>query len=205
MQGGQYISKLLLLLIAFIVILFLCSGITHAEQFVYQSKLTTIYYSHPDQFQSFAEKLRHDYLALTSSEDFAGNNHIPTRVSIGELADMLFQRVQLVLDMPLPRLTVNIGLYSGKKEFSEVYSNILIKSSPDTYAQCAMNSGEAPIAFYWKKTNTIYLRTENLSMGILAHEMAHAVIDHYFIIRPPGRTSEILCQYVDKQISAGEF
>ena len=39
-----------------------------------------------------------------------------------------------------------------------------------------------------------------LRVGILAHEMAHAVIDHYFGVKPPKATAEILAQYVDAHI-----
>jgi hypothetical protein len=42
-------------------------------------------------------------------------------------------------------------------------------------------------------------------MGILAHEMGHAVIDHYFVIKPPPKIAELLCHYVDTEISARNF
>jgi hypothetical protein len=33
--------------------------------------------------------------------------------------------------------------------------------------------------------------------GILAHEMAHAIIDQFLTVRPPSATAEILARYVD--------
>jgi hypothetical protein len=32
---------------------------------------------------------------------------------------------------------------------------------------------------------------------MLAHEMAHSIIDHYLRVRPPHATAEILARYVD--------
>jgi hypothetical protein len=40
--------------------------------------------------------------------------------------------------------------------------------------------------------NTIYLNVDDLHEELLAHEMAHAIIDHYLLVRPPPATAEIL-------------
>ena len=34
----------------------------------------------------------------------------------------------------------------------------------------------------------------------MAHEIAHAIIDHYLLIRPPRATAEILAHYVDEHL-----
>jgi hypothetical protein len=55
-------------------------------------------------------------------------------------------------------------------------------------------------AFYIQKNDTIYLNIDDLHEGMLAHEMAHAIIGRYFLVRPPRSTAEILAQYVDKHL-----
>jgi hypothetical protein len=40
----------------------------------------------------------------------------------------------------------------------------------------------------------------DLHEGMLAHEMAHAIIDHFFAVRPPSSTAEILARYVGKHL-----
>ena len=45
------------------------------------------------------------------------------------------------------------------------------------------------------------IRVQDINEGILAHEMAHAIIDHFFDIRPPRATAEILARYVDKHLN----
>ena len=37
--------------------------------------------------------------------------------------------------------------------------------------------------------------------GMLAHEMAHSIIDHYLTVRPPKRSAEILARFVDKHLA----
>ena len=56
------------------------------------------------------------------------------------------------------------------------------------------------MAWYLYQYHSIYINLEDLHEGILAHEMAHSIIDHYLIIRPPGATAEILARYVDSHL-----
>ena len=55
-------------------------------------------------------------------------------------------------------------------------------------------------AWYIYESNTIYINADDVHEGILAHEMAHSIIDHYFSVRPPRATAEILARYVDKHL-----
>ena len=41
------------------------------------------------------------------------------------------------------------------------------------------------------------MNARDLSAGMLAHECAHAIVDHYLAVRPPRATAEILARYVD--------
>jgi len=56
------------------------------------------------------------------------------------------------------------------------------------------------IAFYSHKTRSITVAVDRVTDGVLAHEIAHAVICHYFPVPPPERTQEILAQYVDRHL-----
>ena len=48
--------------------------------------------------------------------------------------------------------------------------------------------------------NTVYLNVQDVHEGMLAHELGHAIIDHYLEVRPPRATAEILARYVDKNL-----
>ncbi|OIO38205.1 MAG: hypothetical protein AUJ72_02910 [Candidatus Omnitrophica bacterium CG1_02_46_14] len=57
-----------------------------------------------------------------------------------------------------------------------------------------------PAALYSHPTRTIILAVNRTTDGILAHEMAHAIINAYFPVPPPEKAQEILAQYVDKNL-----
>ncbi len=56
------------------------------------------------------------------------------------------------------------------------------------------------IAEYSHRTRSITVAVDRVTDGVLAHEMAHAVINAYFPVPPPEKAQEILAQYVDKHL-----
>lgn len=52
-------------------------------------------------------------------------------------------------------------------------------------------------SFYFHEKNIIYISVQDLELGILGHEIAHAIISHYFVVPPPMKVQEVLCGYVD--------
>jgi hypothetical protein len=162
------------------------------KEHTYKSKLVTIQYNDEHLLQEFEDKIRPSSFSYALNTIFLGESGASKDASLGEFVDRLFKRVQQILDMPLPSLRVKVQLLKDQKDVSWTWASITGKPT------------KAP-AFYWQKTNTIYLQPRELSTGILAHEMGHAVIDHYFVIRPPSKVAEMLCEYVDKEISSQPF
>lgn len=108
--------------------------------------------------------------------------------------DAVYERVQDILGMRTKTKKVIIKIFSNKKQFHATYQ----KLNKDTLQSYQMTVGIR--AFYIQKNDTIYLNINDLHEGMLAHEMAHSIIDHYFLVRPPTSTAEILAQYVDKHL-----
>ncbi len=52
-------------------------------------------------------------------------------------------------------------------------------------------------SFYFFDQNTIYISLEDTTLGMLGHEIAHAIISHYFVVPPSTKVQEVLCGYVD--------
>jgi hypothetical protein len=48
--------------------------------------------------------------------------------------------------------------------------------------------------------NTIYLSFNEMTLGIISHEMAHAIISNYFVTPPSPKIQEILSGYVEYSI-----
>ena len=58
------------------------------------------------------------------------------------------------------------------------------------------------IAEYSHHTRTIAVKVDRVTDGVLAHEMAHAVMNAFFPVPPPEKAQEILAQYVDAHLWA---
>ena len=164
-----------------------------ADDHIFQSKFVTVHYSDSDQLESFAKKIHASAFTRTLNQVLVGRGgRLSSQSELGEFLDELLERVQLVLDMPTLNSHVEIQIHENIEEVSAVYSQITGGYS------------DAP-SFYCRKTNTIHIQTQHLTVGMLTHELGHAVMGHYFAIQPPEKISEMLSQYVDKEIEAGNF
>ena len=56
------------------------------------------------------------------------------------------------------------------------------------------------IAYYSHETRSITAVASRVTDGVLAHEIAHAVMSAYFSPVPPEKSQEILAQYVDQHL-----
>ena len=101
--------------------------------------------------------------------------------------DAVFERVQAILDMRKRIPKVRVRLYPDKAALKKAYAVI---------------SGDKRVmrAWYLFRTNTVYLNVRDLHEGMLAHELAHGIIDNFLRVRPPTNTAEILARYVDAHL-----
>lgn len=106
---------------------------------------------------------------------------------VAQQVDLLFERVQEILDMRKKMESVTINIYANKEQLADAYISIYHKS-------CNVR------AWYSYKNNTIYLSVSDLHEGMLAHELAHSIIDYYLLVRPPMASAEILARYVDSHL-----
>jgi len=89
--------------------------------------------------------------------------------------DRIISRVEAILDMWPENFNVHLYLHRGALKPNEV-------------------------AFYEYKTKSLNISVDYASDGVLAHEVAHAIINQYFATPPPSKVQEILSQYVDKHL-----
>lgn len=52
-------------------------------------------------------------------------------------------------------------------------------------------------SYYLHETKTIYISYKDLTLGMLGHEIAHAIISNYFVVLPSMQVQEILSGYVE--------
>ncbi len=162
------------------------------HDYIYQTNLITIYYNDRSVLLRFKERIKPDAMALAIDNILLGEELNPDE-ELKRYVDKLFQKVQLILDMPRPKLKIKMRLFSEYDDLMKVYNKY------------TKGKGASPPAFFMESENTIFINVRAVTRGILAHEMAHAVISDYFIIDPPSNVAEILCRYVDKKISGQSF
>lgn len=110
------------------------------------------------------------------------------RAHVKESVDRIVFRVKALLDMHPDALKFTIVLHPTEKGLNDAYKGLGAVADP-------------PIAFYSHKSRTIHIGLQNASDGVFAHEVAHAVINFYFIVPPPAQMQEILSQYVDRHLN----
>ena len=151
-----------------------------------ESRYALIKYKTLEDLERFDDSI--DYLpskrGLKSLFSFLGPKD-PT-VSAKQKVDVMFERVQQLLNMYRFKEKVIINIYP-KKSFYEVRSKML---GEDCHFR----------AWYIFEQNTIYLNVKDVHDGIVAQEMAYAIIDHFVTFPLPRAACRVLALYVDKNL-----
>ncbi len=150
---------------------------------IYETNCCTIQYFDEEHLKRFA--LRIGAVKYTSKGMDENPSNIKTRMN------EIMKNVQASLDMYTSDLRVSIILYPDYNSLARVFRQHTRKGPVNTFTD------SSPLAFYSHKTKTIYVDVSSITDGVLAHEMAHGVINFYFKTPPPAKMQEILAQYVD--------
>ena len=152
-----------------------------------ETKFTIVNYQSKDQLKKFNDKInyesRESYLNSLSKAPQVKN----LSQEVTEKMDSLFERVQQILDMRKRMKRVSIMVYLDRLQLDQAY-------------QKNFNEKGHLRAWYSFKQNRIFINVNDVHDGMLAHEMAHAIIDHYLKVRPPKASAEILARYVDTHL-----
>ena len=154
---------------------------------VVKTRYLNLHYQYPsdiEQFDAAIKPVKH----LSGFSSFSAGE--PKQGRFGPLSDKvdrLVEKVQLILDMRKP-IRINVRIHSNKKALHDTYFKLFRKRRKLR-------------AWYIFERNTIYVNVKDLFSGMLAHEVAHAVIDNYMDARPPRATAEILARYVDGHLN----
>lgn len=187
------IFKRLLSLIYWNFFLFSLYGVAHGETSVninWQSldtKYTFIHYQSLEDLKKFNQKVDYSPGEWGIKGLFSRSDSSNMIDRLKKKVDALYERVQEILDMRKKMKKITINIYCNKKQLHAAYQEIYKKPRKLR-------------AWYVYEYNTIYISVDDLHEGMLAHEMAHSIIDHYLTVRPPGATAEILARYVDSHL-----
>lgn len=114
----------------------------------------------------------------------------PTRESeFADMIDTLFAQVCNILDMQLYSFKGTIKICRDSAQLNEIYHTLFGKAP-----------GKTTRSFYAYSVNTVYTSAENFLLGVIGHEIAHAVISRYFVVLPSEKIQEVLAAYVEYQL-----
>jgi hypothetical protein len=142
-----------------------------------ETKHTIIRYHAKKDLEKFNSMIDYSPASMGLKGLFSKQDSDDLSDKIKQKVDAVYERVQEILDMR--KLTDH-----DKKELHAAYYEVFQKTSQLR-------------AWYIYESNTIYINANDMHEGILAHEMAHAIIDQFLSVRPPPATAEILARFVD--------
>ena len=180
----------LLLAVSIALLLFLAPCLFAQEPSkIYQTQYAAISYTDEKDLHTFT---RNTGSGLSFLRENPERNPLLAKTQV----DKIVETICSLLDMHPSKLNFSITLYRTQGEVSTAYYRA--SAGANAYKSQGMTTGAAPIAFYSHSTRNITVALDNITEGILAHEIAHAIISTYFVTPPPARMQEILAQYMDK-------
>jgi len=154
------------------------------EMKVFSTLFCTVFYEEGVELKTVNNRINLRFCNFYSPRRHKGTDPTSIEEILSEKLDAIFTRVEDILDMYPSRIHVTIKIYKARQTLDRIYEDIFgEKNTADS--------------FYIYKTNTIYTLENFINEGVLAHEMAHCIIDHYFVILPPRKIQEMLAVYAD--------
>ncbi len=130
------------------------------------------------------KKLNYDYFLQV--ETFFAEGRVSSHPDdlLGTTLDAIYREVETILGLEVPGFHGVIVICPDKaavgEEFHKLYGMPFAERS-----------------FYILEGNTIFISYQDLTLGMLGHEVAHAVISGYFVVPPPTKVQEVLAGYVE--------
>ncbi|MDP2920953.1 MAG: hypothetical protein Q8O12_01100 [Candidatus Omnitrophota bacterium] len=177
-----------IIFVPFIILSIVLSGKTgysqEEDRSFFSSKFCTVFYANDVDLKKVNRRVSLGFSNFYSPRKYGGSSGLSIENILSDKLDAIFNKAEEILDMYPAKIHVAINVYKTQDDLDRVYEEFF-------------NEPNKAVSFYIYKTNTIYTVESQLTENILAHEMAHCIIDHYFVILPPRKIQEMLSVYVD--------
>lgn len=150
-----------------------------------KGRYTTIVYSDIKLLKDFNTKIR---MGRKLNYYFKQKKVLTFEDEVLAKVDTIIEKAEVVLDMFPNNLHVTIVLLPKARDVSRVFKQ--------KYGKKANH-----IAYYSLSEDTIYMSVKDARLRVLAHEIGHAVVDHFFAVRPPYNIHELMAQFTEKHIT----
>jgi len=149
-----------------------------------ESNFVRLAFSNPDDIARLDKKIDFG----NSGGWFASSTPAAVEERLMRKIDAIYDKVQRILDMRKPmQPKVLLRVAHDDDELAAIFMQIFKRK------------GSAR-AWYIYEYNTVYINASDVNEGMIAHEFAHSIVDHYLSVRPPRASAEILATYVDKYL-----
>ncbi len=149
------------------------------------SRYVTLRYSDRKLLNEFNDQLS---LGRRLAYSLRKKNPLTVRDEVLAKVDLIIEKAEVVLDMFPDNLHITLILLPSPADVSRVYKK---KYGKDVNH----------IAYYSLSEDTIYISVRDARLRVLAHEIGHAIVDHYFKVRPPYNIHELMAQFTEKHIT----
>jgi hypothetical protein len=102
--------------------------------------------------------------------------------------EAIVEKAEMVLDMLPDNFHFNLVLLPRQEDIARVFFQKYHKN---------VNY----LSYYSLSEKTIYISVDDVNLHILAHEIGHAIVDHFFKNRPPYTIHELMAQFTEKHIT----
>jgi hypothetical protein len=168
-------------------------------QQVFKTQRTEIYYSDPSQLRKLEQ-----HFSFSPAENFHQQCFFtpdpvqaPLSPGLASKIDGLLARVILILNVcPKKPNSLRIILLPNGKEVRQRW----LALEPFLHDRPIFGYGSLS-AFYEPRGRTIFLSLADLHAGVLAHEMAHFILNESFSRHPPAPLQEEWAQYVEANLN----
>lgn len=157
------------------------SGYTQQQK----SRYVTLWYADRAVLEEFDDNLR---LNRKLRNSMRKKNVVTVADGVLAKADIIVEKVQIVLDMFPNSFHVRIVILPDSDDVGSVYKKRYGKRVDH-------------IAYYSLSEKTIYISADDTSLRVLAHEIGHSVVDHFFKVRPPYNIHELMAQFAEKHVT----
>ena len=150
-----------------------------------ESRYVTLSCRDPLLLREFNKNL---YLGRNLSSMIKKKNLITIEDEVYAKINIIVEKVEVALDMFPDSLHFKLVVLPSASEVSGIYKKKYGKS---------VNH----IAYYSMNEKTIYISADDTRLRVLAHEIGHMVVDHFFKVRPPYNIHELLAQFAEKHVT----
>jgi len=162
----------------------LVSGNAYARE-QQKSRNVTLWYADREVLEEFNDNLR---LNRKLRNAMRKKNVVTVADEVLAKADIIVEKVQIVLDMFPNTFHVRLVLLPDADDVARVFKKRYGKN---------VNH----IAYYSLSEKTIYISADDTRLRVLAHEIGHSVVDHFFKVRPPYNIHELMAQFAEKHVT----